>query len=210
LIAENQDVQLKLRSCLKEEYTSAVAEGRLPTASEIYKATIPYLDAVMEECLRLGNPIRLLQRQALVDTTVLGHHVPKGTTIFFSADGPGMKSQGIPIDNSEIPETSRAKRRVADWELEAINSFNPDRWLTEGDNHNVVFNANAGPFISFGLGPRGCFGKRLAYLEFRMVLVLLIWNFHFKELEGQLGSQEIAEGLGSIPKYCYVALEELK
>lgn len=91
-----------------------------------------------------------------------------------------------------------------------MHLFNPDRWLKPDGNGGKVFDPKAGPILSFGLGHRGCFGKRLAYLEMRMVLTLLIWNFQFKKLDEPLNSHQMYDSITTKPKYCYVALEELQ
>jgi cytochrome P450 len=39
------------------------------------------------------------------------------------------------------------------------------------------FDPSAKPVLAFGLGLRGCFGKRLAYVEIRILITLIIWNF---------------------------------
>lgn len=45
-----------------------------------------------------------------------------------------------------------------------------------------IHNTNA--FIPFSLGPAGCAGKNLAYLEMRMAIVLMIRKFSFSLGEG--------------------------
>ncbi|EUC40094.1 hypothetical protein COCMIDRAFT_41530 [Bipolaris oryzae ATCC 44560] len=69
LILDDPDVQKKLLKSLRSFHTAAVTEYRLPTHSEICDASIPYLDAVVEESLRLE------------DTVVLGHCIPEGIHI---------------------------------------------------------------------------------------------------------------------------------
>jgi cytochrome P450 len=145
-----------------------VSDARQPTAKEISKANLPYLDAVIEEVLRIGQPTPVVAREAMVDTILLGHPVSKGT-----------------------------------------NLFNPDRWLKKDETGDIVYDSQAGPFLSFSLGPRGCFGRRLAYLEMRMVLTLLLWNFKFRKLEGELASYKTVEAVTVMPKFCYVGLERI-
>jgi cytochrome P450 len=174
---------------------------------EITKTSIPYLDAVIEECLRMGNPVRILHREATVDTTILGNRIPKGTTIFLCNEGPGFKKPAIPVDDSSRSESSRVKYQGGAWDPYDLHLFNPERWLTEDKYHNVVFNPQAGPALSFSLGPRGCFGKKLAYLEIRMVMVLLIWNFKLRKLDDEMSGYDVIEGITTTPKHCYVSLE---
>jgi hypothetical protein len=52
-------------------------------------------------------------------------------------------------------------------------------------------------------------GKRLAYLELRMMVALLVWKFEFKEVREELTSDEADEAITTTPKYCYVALQSV-
>jgi cytochrome P450 len=208
-MADNQKSQQKLRDALRDAYALAAKESRQPTSFEITKTNVPYLDAVIEESLRCAAPLPLTARTTKMDTVILGHKVPKGTTILFPADGPGLKMPAYPVDDALRSESSREKHRGGQWETEGIELFKPERWLKEDESGNVVYDSQAGPMLAFGLGPRGCFGKRLAYLEMRMVLALLVWNFEFKELDEPFNSHEAYDSITTMPKYCYVALEKL-
>ncbi|ETS84606.1 hypothetical protein PFICI_02631 [Pestalotiopsis fici W106-1] len=53
------------------------------------------------------------------------------------------------------------------------NSFIPERWL--GDKRFI--NDNKQSFQPFSYGPRNCIGKNLAYVEMRIIMARLIWNF---------------------------------
>lgn len=209
LIAQHQEIQHKLRSALRTAYTAARTESRQPTVTEIIKTSIPYLDAVMEEALRFAPAVPAIIRIATVDTTVLGYRVPKGTDIFMVNEGPGYKAPAISVDDGLRSETSRTKHRGGQWNPDDMHLFRPERWLVHTGEGKVEFDGHAGPILAFGLGPRGCFGRRLAYLEIRLVLALLVWNFQFKELGGVLASNQTHEGITTTPKYCYVALEKL-
>jgi cytochrome P450 len=89
-----------------------------------------------------------------------------------------------------------------------VHIFKPERWLKQVDGVET-YDHQAGPFLTFSLGPRGCFGKKLAYLEMRLILTLLVWNFHFKKFQGELASYETKEGITVMPKHCYVAIEKI-
>jgi cytochrome P450 len=190
-------------------FSAAISEDRQPTAEEISKANIPYLDAVIEEVLRFGQPTPVVSREAMVDTTILGHMIPKGTTLLVSSVGPGYHSLPIQVQDSVRSDTARTKYFGSDWDPKDIDLFNPDRWLKKDETGGIVYDSQAGPFLSFGLGPRGCFGRRLAYLEMRMVLTLLLWNFKFRKLEGELASYSTTEAVTVMPKFCYVGLERV-
>lgn len=171
--------------------------------------SIPYLDAVIEEVLRIGQPTPMVSREAMVDTVLLGHRIPKGTTILINSVGPGYHSTPIQMPDSARSDTARTKHFGGVWDPEDMDKFNPDRWLKKKETGDIVYDPQAGPFLSFGMGPRGCFGRRLAYMEMRMVLTLLLWNFKFRKLEGELASYDTFEAVTVMPKFCYVGLEKI-
>ncbi|KAI3325576.1 cytochrome P450 [Xylariaceae sp. AK1471] len=208
-IADHQDVQTKLRSALRTAYASAHAEGRQPTVVDLWKIQVPYLDAVLEESLRYDGPIPITMREAVVDTELLGHKIPAGTAIFLVADGPDFQSPPIPIAESDRSPTSRDKRLYGTWDPSDMHLFKPERWLKTDDNGHEVFDAQSGPMLSFSLGPRGCFGRRLAYLETRIVLALLVWNFEFHKLSDELSSRDAYDTITKNPHQCYVSLSKV-
>jgi cytochrome P450 len=99
-LTDNQEPQLTLRKHLHTVFADAVAEKRQPTSQEITKTQAPYLDAVVEEILRLSVVIPMLSRQATVDTTVLGYHIPKDTSVMLISNGPSFHQPGMPVDES--------------------------------------------------------------------------------------------------------------
>jgi cytochrome P450 len=204
-ISDNQDVQLELRKALRAAFAAAASESRQPSINEITKTAIPYLDAVIEETLRVTPPFRLCSRSSAVDTTVFGQRVPKGTTIVMPFTGPGFHTPVIPFGNTTQSDPTGTKTSSG----EDMSLFKPERWIKINAQGDAAFDSQAAPFLSFGAGPRGCFGKRLAYLELRMVLVFLVWNFEFKQLQGELSSYDFIEKVATVPKSCFVSLEAL-
>jgi cytochrome P450 len=161
-ISDNQHAQDKLRAALRSAYPHAIAAGELPTAKEISTARIPYLDAVIEEVHRTSGAVPIHIRVATVDTEVLGHRIPKGTDIFMLSQGPNFNMPSIPIDENVRSASSReSKDKNGAWDEATIHEFDPERWLEEDSEGNMVFNSRAGPAMPFGAGPRGCFGKSL-------------------------------------------------
>lgn len=208
-ISDDQDAQQKLRQALKEGFPAAVAESRLPTAVEIVKANIPYLDAIIEESLRLGTPAPMVAREAIQDTVLLGHHIPKGCTVLINQAGPSYLTKAADIPDSVRSETSRTKQRAGAWDPEDMEVFKPERWLKQGKDGEVVYDPQAGPMLTFSLGPRGCFGRKLAYLEIRLILTLVMWSFNLRKLDGELASYETEESVTRMPRHCYVGLDIL-
>ncbi|KAI0195159.1 cytochrome P450 [Xylaria flabelliformis] len=205
-IAEYPEVQIKLRAALRTAYSEAHAEGRQPSVAELWKISVPYLDAVLEESLRYDGPIPITLREAVIDTVILGHKIPKDTVVFLLSDGPDYHSPPIPIPEHARSPSSRDRRS---WDPSDVHLFKPDRWLKTTENGNVVYDSQSGPMMAFGLGPRGCFGRRLAYLEIRIVLALLVWNFEFHKLSDELSSRDSYDSITKSPVQCYVSLTKV-
>jgi cytochrome P450 len=95
-LTDNTAAQSKLRHALRSGFPDAIREKRAPSYHELSKASIPYLDATVEEILRHANTIAFVVRQALQDTTVLGHRIPRGTDVFLMANGAGYLEPNMP------------------------------------------------------------------------------------------------------------------
>ncbi|PMD44624.1 cytochrome P450 [Hyaloscypha variabilis F] len=174
MLTDYQDVQEKLRSTLHSSFVTPKSENRPPTHQEIVKSVIPYLDAVIEEAIRYSRTSTTVIRTTATDVQVLGATIPKDTEVFLLSQGPSIFSPAFPIPDSLRSKSAlAAKDRIGSWDPKDIGDFKPERWLKE-ENGKVVFDAASGPMLTFGLGPRGCFGRRLAYLEMRLVVVLLV------------------------------------
>ncbi|KAF4976236.1 hypothetical protein FZEAL_7074 [Fusarium zealandicum] len=211
-LSNDQRVQTRLREALDQAYHQAKAEKRLPTLSEIVHTRIPYLDAVVEETLRCARPIAICIREPHKDTQILGAHIPKGTTVVFLANGPSVLTPTIPFDEarqSEWAASRRRKRPVVD--ESDIGAFYPERWLrtekSADGTEETVFDANLFPIQGFGIGPRSCFGKRLAYLEMKIFFTLVIWKFDFLSLPKALSKPTEFFALTRNPNEIYVKLQ---
>ncbi|KAG5949809.1 hypothetical protein E4U53_005750 [Claviceps sorghi] len=218
LLADNQTVQAKLRRQLRRSYGEAHDKQRQPSVSEILHISAPYLDAFLEESLRFAKTVPSILRQATVDTEILGHDVPKGTSIFLLAGGASLTEPAMPLaSEARSPGSQGHSQRVPSWDDDDITQFKPERWLKTSGNStgtgvgefdNVEYDPNAGPLLSFGAGLRGCFGKRLAYLEMRIMVALLVWNFTFKKCAEHLSSDVEWDEFTCVPVHCYVKLEQ--
>ena len=95
-LAKHNDVQTRLRKDLREAFPSALQEGKPPSANDITKARIPYMDAFIDEVLRHsgGQPTNV--RAAVSDTVILGYHIPKGTDVFMLVNIPPKPLSSMP------------------------------------------------------------------------------------------------------------------
>ncbi|CAG8984147.1 hypothetical protein HYALB_00006251 [Hymenoscyphus albidus] len=118
-----------------------------------------YLNAVIEEGLRIHPPVPtgLLRTVPKAGDTVDGYLVPGGTAV----------SVG-----SWAASHNETNFRNAD-------AFIPERWIDR--SYETDHKKSAQPF---SLGPRGCIGKHLSYLEMRITLARLLWNFDILSVDG--------------------------
>ena len=210
LLADHPEAQSRLRQALRDAHASAAQEGRAPTHSEICKASVPLLDATIEEILRVGGTTTFLERQCNSDTTLLGHHVPKGTLLIMAQRGPSITAPSQTKNASKSYGSDQAaggSYQVPNWNEDDVGLFKPERWLTKDDEGDMVYDSQAGPMLSFGAGLRGCFGRRLAYVQLKLLVTMLVWHFEFLACPEELSSYARVEGLTQKPEYCYVRLQ---
>ncbi|KAL3608912.1 hypothetical protein FPOAC2_03923 [Fusarium poae] len=208
-LSANQRAQSELRKALQDAHRQARSEKRAPTLTEIIQTRVPYLDAVVEETLRLSYPLGMCLREVQVDTQLLGAHIPKGTTIAFLSNGPSVLAPPIQYDESRSSEWVRARKpkQPLDQEYD-FPSFIPERWLkstvNETGKEEIMFDSQAFPIQAFGLGPRGCFGKRLAYLEMKIFFTLIIWTFELLPLPADIATPKAVSSLTRNPDRVFI------
>lgn len=173
---------------------------------------MPYVDAVIDEVLRLHATI--MSRMALRDTEIFGRHIPKGATVWMLCNGPGFHSPSFDAavaQRGPSTETDFSK----DWdETRDMFTFEPERWLrkkksassTTTEDNAVEFNANAAPQAAFGLGLRGCWGRKLAYIELRMLVALVVWHFDLLPVTPALNNTTATWSVIHRSDACYVRL----
>ncbi|KAF3769026.1 cytochrome P450 [Cryphonectria parasitica EP155] len=210
LLADHPESQDKLRRELRAALPGAAREKRTPTYAELATTHVPFLDAVVEEVLRHANTIAFVVRRALTDTTVLGRRISEGTDVFLMANGAGYLEPNMKISDSERSPGARraeAKALTGAWEDGDTGVFRPERWLkTDEDSGAAVFDSMAGPTLAFGLGPRGCFGKKLAIQSLKLQFTLLIWNFNLLKCPEALSGYNAIQRFAREPTDCYVRL----
>lgn len=173
-LTDHPAIQTRVRNELQTVHATADEEKRLPTVIEIVEANTPYLEAVVEETLRLRAAF-LVPRDAVRDTELLGHIIPKDTVVLLVTQGPSFTAGGV-------------GNRVPGIGTNDLMEFDPERWLVEKDNGEIVFDGTSHPQLAFGLGPRACWGRKLALMEMRIAISLLLWKFDFLEVPRSLSS----------------------
>ena len=143
-----------------EEINTKASEGIIGIDSV---ESMPYLEAFLNEVLRLYPPVGLTTRSASKNTTLLGEQIPAGTKII-------------------IP-TYLLHRSPKYW-TDPLE-FKPERWLKSTEN-DPKFHRFA--FVPFSAGGRSCIGQQFAMYEAKLILAPLIREFEFSlgpSLEGK-------------------------
>lgn len=172
LLCQNPEKQKILRKEIHKHIPSSNS-----TIDHTLIDNMPYLHAVCNEALRLYPPVPITLRDTLHDTTVLGHFVPRGTSLVLA-----------PWATNTAPSL---------WGLDA-DEFKPERWTAPGQ-------ANAGGAVSnyamltFLHGPRSCIGQRFATAELACLLAAFVGRFEF-EMKDPDEVIEIKGGLTARPK----------
>jgi cytochrome P450 len=130
--------------------------ARNPGVAETLRAELcadpqtPYLDAVLNEVLRLYPPAWILGRDALCDVRIGGTRIRKGATV--------LMSQLV----------MHRSARYFDDPLE----FRPHRWLAPPDLPQFAY-------FPFGGGSRKCLGDQFAWTEARITISELSQRYRF-------------------------------
>ena len=118
-------------------------------------AALPFVDACINETMRLKPVAPIIMLQPTRDTVVAGIEVPKKTLIMC------LMRAGA-TDERRFPDA---------------NAFDPARWLAGAS-------ASSPKRVSmpFGAGPRLCPGRYLAILEMKMVMAMLLSSFDIESV----------------------------
>jgi cytochrome P450 len=145
LLAMNPQVQEKLRSEL-----DSTLGGKPPIYADVER--LPFTRNVVTESMRLYPPADFLGREALLDCTVGGIEVPKGTNLFMSQ-----------------------------WVMHHDERYFRDSWKFEPDRWTPAFEKSLPRFVyfPFGAGPRYCIGQTFATTEAILVLATICQRFTF-------------------------------
>ncbi|KAF2095477.1 cytochrome P450 [Rhizodiscina lignyota] len=155
-VLQQPSVTKKLREELQQ-----VSEGRDETPSYTALAQLPFLQACLNETLRLyPTIIATLPRTALRDTTVCGVAVPRGTIV-------GTQNYTLHRSASAFPQPE---------------AFMPERWLdSQGRLKDDERMKEA--FVPFSVGPRKCIGLNLAQMELTKATAAFFLRFQRAEVD---------------------------
>ncbi|KDR75603.1 hypothetical protein GALMADRAFT_226232 [Galerina marginata CBS 339.88] len=170
-IARHSGVQNRLRSEIRQKEQEIKARGDSEFSASDFD-DMPYLTAVLKECLRFHPVAFSTSREPVMDevlplskpiTTRSGKvlteiPIPKGIKIVVSVNGYNRHKSVFGPDS---------------------HVYDPDRWLTPGRVGKAASVGVYGNLLNFAGGVRACIGWRFAVLELQAFIVELISNFEF-------------------------------
>ena len=145
-LSRNPAAEARLHEELRD-----VLGGRPMEAADF--ARLPYLQAVMNEVLRLYPPAYIMARETIEPCEIGGYEIRPGTTIIFS--------QWIMHRDARYYDDPQA--------------FRPERWL-----YGLAQRLPAGAYFPFGDGPRRCIGQGFALMEAAVVIGTIAQRFRLQ------------------------------
>ncbi|XP_054995718.1 cytochrome P450 2J2-like [Sorex araneus] len=154
--------------------------GQTQQPSMVHRESMPYTHAVIHEVQRMGNIVPLnVPRAVTADTTLGGHHLPKGTMV--------------------LTNLTALHKDPAEWTTP--DTFNPEHFLENGQFKKRE------DFLPFSIGKRACPGEQLARTELFVFFTSLMQKFTFRAPDNEQLSQKFRMGLTIAPvKYRICAL----
>ncbi|KAF8659050.1 hypothetical protein AX16_001922 [Volvariella volvacea WC 439] len=174
LLAEHPEAQERLRN----EVIRLGQEKSELTYDNL--ESLPYLDAVCRETLRLCPPLSAVLRTARKDMILPLSKPVKGK------DGRMMKELHIPKNTDVIVAIRASNRNPAIWGSDAYE-WKPERWLSPlpEELSQARIPGIYSHLMTFIGGGRACIGFKFAQLEMKVVLAMLIERFKFETVEGK-------------------------
>ncbi len=118
-----------------------------------------YLDAAVQEAMRLKPVGPFMPLEAIVDTVIEDVRVPKGSLVWCV-----MRHDSV--DEKHFPNPQ---------------AFEPERWLAQAQDKQVS--------SPFGSGPRTCPGRYLALLEIKVAVAMLLSRFEISSVDTADGQE---------------------
>jgi cytochrome P450 len=145
-----------------DEVRAMLPPGELPAQEQL--GALAYVDACMNETMRLKPVAPIIVQQAARETVVAGVRVPKGQLVL----------------------CLMRPAATADSNFRNAGAFEPQRWLEGGA---VAAGSAKRVAMPFGAGPRLCPGRYLAMLEMKMVMAMILSAFDIEGVDTPDGAE---------------------
>ena len=121
-----------------------------------------YLRACIDESLRMSPPVggALWREVCNGGLNINGHFIPQGYDV-------GVGIYAIQHNPIYYPNPY---------------TFTPERWIEGGSYTHDSIDLARSAFSAFSIGPVGCVGKNLAYLELMVTMARVLWTLDIKDM----------------------------
>jgi cytochrome P450 len=164
-LVHNPEHLMRLTKIIRETFSKVEDIVSGPALGDI-----KYLRACIDEAMRLAPPVPgILPREVLEGgMDVDGMHFPAGTVV------------GVPI---------YALHHNPEYHPNPFK-YDPMRWMekNEKDANSEALQIAQSAFCPFSVGPRGCIGKGVAYLELTVALARTLWLYDLRLINPQFGT----------------------
>ncbi|KAG5718646.1 putative cytochrome P450 4d20 [Termitomyces sp. T112] len=176
LLAMNPEIQDRLRTEIVEAYKEH--SGDIPYDDLV---SLPYMDAICRETLRLYPPVPRVMRVARQEIVL-----PLSTPIK-GLDGHEMDSILVPKNTRIFISILNANRDPLLWGPDALE-WKPERWLSPLPEviHEAHLPGIYSHLMTFLGGGRACIGFKFSQLEMKVVLSTLVAHFRFYPPEKEI------------------------
>lgn len=157
-----------MQAILRAEVRDALSGIEPPDMSSVMES-MPYLNGVILEAIRLYPTAPVLLRVAKVDTLLLDTMVPEGTTMVIA---PWLINRSPEFWGSDADE------------------FRPARWIGADRKPNHTGGGKT-PILSFLHGLMGCIGENFSKAELRCLIAAMVSRF---ELELDMPKEKVVPG----------------
>ncbi|KAK9720262.1 hypothetical protein K7432_004249 [Basidiobolus ranarum] len=166
-LAKSPKYQQRIRAEVKQAFGN-INQLDIDQDSEILEKVLnsssshlPFINAVVQETLRLHSVAPIIQLSAIKDQEIQGVEIKNGTEIFLLARTATIRS----------------------WPASSPFKFNPEQWLGENGETEGEIKIMNQLGLSFGFGPRVCPGRHLAETELIVLTALITSNFQLSLID---------------------------
>lgn len=139
----------EVRARVRDELDAELGDGPL-TAESL--RSLPYLDAVLDESMRLYPPVHTIPRETARPVTLGDYRLPEGAGVLLNV-------RGVHRDETRYDEA---------------DAFRPSRWVDGGSDRHPYAH------LPFGAGPRSCLGRALATVEAKAAVAAVLRRYELE------------------------------
>ncbi|ORY00330.1 cytochrome P450 [Basidiobolus meristosporus CBS 931.73] len=165
-LAENPHYQERIRAEVQKVFgdvNQLDIDQDLPVIEQALNSPdtrLPFINAVVQEALRIHSVLPIIKLSALKDHVIQGVTITKGTQVFLLTRTAAQRS----------------------WPTSDPFKFDPGQWLGENGESESQIKTMGKLGLTFGHGPRVCPGRHLAETELIVLTALTAANFRLSTI----------------------------